>query len=196
MSVTHIIRGAAVAILLGTLSGCGMFGNDGGRTTDARTTSSATALPVRREASKVADIAPPQVEVSGDTVVVAGTVRLRGSINPAAMVHVAVLNRYGKQADEYHAKMMETDNPSVMTYRIRFAPVPAQGAQLVVSYQDWLPSAEYSSDYIGSGASGSGGARSARNGGNITTGSGTSNTKSQTYGGPTRGGSRLGKSSP
>ncbi len=137
--------------------------------------------------SKIVELTKPEVSTNGNSVVVYGTVRLRtGKYNPDAVVRIVVVDRRGNEADEIRAVLSETDSLGVLTYRAHFGPIPPKGSTVLLSYDDYLPVANYASTNIGSGGAGTSGA-AVKNG---SQNGGGGKISKPTYGGPTKQGSR------
>lgn len=163
MMRSSFVRCVLVASVGLPLAGCSWFRGDSKSTTEVATSNG--SLPVRREASTIAELAQPKVEIDGNQVIVAGNVRLRdASTNPDARVQISVVDKNGKVSDQIKAKLVATEDDRIMSYRVKFGPVPSRGASLLVAYDDYRPFANYSADYIGSG--GAGGAVASGKGGN------------------------------
>ena len=146
------------------------------------------------QTSKVADIAKPDVSTAGNSLIVAGVVRLRsGAYNPDAVVRISIVDRRGNVVDEINAALRETDSLGTLAYRAHFGPVPAKGSSLVISYDDWHPVADYASNTLGSGGGGSPTAGNGVKGDAVYSNTGNNrNTgiKNNYGGGPTRQGAR------
>jgi hypothetical protein len=183
---TSLAHCLVVSALVLPLSGCSMFRGESKGTTAVKT--SHGTLPIRREASTVVDLAQPTVVIEDENVIVTGNVRLRGAVNPDARVQITIVDRYGQVADRINAKLVETDEDRIMTYRVKFGPIPGRGSSLLVAYDNYRPTANYSADYIGSGGAGA----PVSGGGRAVTGNGVNNRRTANGSVVSRGtGSRL-----
>lgn len=152
----QVLCGLVLASLVLPTGGCSLFGDKSKGTTVVKTSNG--SIPVRREASTVVDLAQPTVAIDDDLVIVTGNARLRGTFNPDARIQISIIDKYGQLVgNKINAKLVETEQDRIMTYRVKFGPIPSRGASLLVAYDDYRPIANYSADYIGSGGSGGGG---------------------------------------
>lgn len=164
MMRSSMLRCVVVASFGLPLAGCSLLHRDSKPTTEVATSNG--SLPIRREASAIVELAQPSVEIDGNQVIVAGNVRVRGTaVNPDARIQISVVDKYGKVSDQIKAKLVATEDDRIVSYRVKFGPVPNRGSSLLVAYDDYHPFANYSADNIGSGGAG-GAVSSGRSSGN------------------------------